>query len=311
MSKGNAYLNHTTAQLDEAIGKVLTGWVDPSEVTTAYNNGYNEGHTVGYNEGLEDATPTLQTKTVTPSTARQTVSPDSGYDGLSKVTVEAIPQSYTDDIYNQGHSAGYTSGHNDGYNSGYSAGYDAAKPYQTELTYIQSSGTQYIDTNFAPTNATRVVCDFQFINTSSSQYVFCARGPASTYANRFGLLLHASGYFRSDFGSSNVNFSTSVAVGNRHTVDKNGASCTIDSTTVTNTASTFTSSYNIYLFSGNTGGTASELSTVRIYSCQIYDNGTLVRDYIPVLDFDDVPCLYDKVKRERIYNAGTGVFAYA
>lgn len=42
------------------------------------------------------ATPTSQTKTVTPSTSQQVVQPDTGVDYLSQVTVEAIPYTETD-----------------------------------------------------------------------------------------------------------------------------------------------------------------------------------------------------------------------
>ena len=35
--------------------------------------------------------PTLQSKTVSPSTSQQIITPDSGYDGLSQITVEAMP----------------------------------------------------------------------------------------------------------------------------------------------------------------------------------------------------------------------------
>lgn len=53
-------------------------------------------------------TPTLQSKSVSPSESSQTVTPDSGYDGLSQVTVSAISNTYVGSGITKKAAATYT-----------------------------------------------------------------------------------------------------------------------------------------------------------------------------------------------------------
>jgi len=48
--------------------------------------------------------------------------------------------------------------------------------------------------------------------------------------------------------------------------------------------------------------------SAKVWSYKHYRNGILIRDFIPVLDKDDVACMYDKVSGEFFYNKGTGQF---
>lgn len=45
-----------------------------------------------------------------------------------------------------------------------------------------------------------------------------------------------------------------------------------------------------------------------IYKFKIVRNGVLIQSLIPVLDYDDTPCMYDEVSHKFFYNQGTGAF---
>lgn len=181
----------------------------------------------------------------------------------------------------------------------------------TELEYIQSSGTQYVNTGVKPGNTTRLVMDFEPAKLGSTHLMAAGVRDTSKGGNQFvvGWTGHKSpAVWRSDYGASQVNFTTAITGVTRHQLVKDGASCTIDSESVSNTATTFSSTYPLFLFAGNQGGSVVSQISMKLYSCQIYDNGTLIRDYWPCRNASGVAGLYDFVGQQFYANAGTGTF---
>lgn len=81
----SGYTTGGTVSLDNTIDNEVS---EQSDLIAQIKNAVNSLPEV------EDGEINLQDKTVTPTTTSQTVSADSGYDGLNKVTVDAIPSTY-------------------------------------------------------------------------------------------------------------------------------------------------------------------------------------------------------------------------
>lgn len=186
----------------------------------------------------------------------------------------------------------------------------------TQLEYIQSSGTQYIDTGVVPNGKSRIVMDCAPTSTASTYCFYCSRSVASDAASDSNTMFFISNSYRRDYYGVSSNTSGCYEANKRFTVDNNqGALIIGDTYAITNTVSTAVSKMPWILLasaisSGN-GIDASSLgnyASLKLYSCEIYGGSTLVRDFIPCKNPAGAVGLYDTVNGTFYGNSGTGVF---
>ena len=205
---------------------------------------------------------------------------------------------------------------------GYETGYQRiAVPHQdaggrlpsgyTELQYIESTGTQWIDTEFKPDQYTRVSLEFQATSNPSNDWILGVR--KSTNVDSYGAMAGSATSITSWFGTASVTKTVSP-ITNRFNFDKNKAETTIsyddgESVIIYNSPSEFKSEYNLFLLNINLANSpANAAISGRLYSCKIYSDGQLVRDFIPCINPDVEIGIYDAANGQFYGNSGTGAF---
>ena len=192
------------------------------------------------------------------------------------------------------------------------------RKYKRELAYLESSGTQWIDTGLHSDHGYTYVTKLSPI-ASATWRLFWGRqttqsgagceffgygNTADTVAAYFTLAGKGTG---STVVSTGVDYKVEMcsAPTDKYVII-NGVKSSLVS------EHTYSSTLNVYLFGLNNAGSAASgnLSSVRIYYWKAYEGDIVVRDFIPVLDNNNVPCMYDKVSGQLFYNQGTGTFAY-
>ena len=177
----------------------------------------------------------------------------------------------------------------------------------TELEYLQSTGTQYIDTGFKPSNYTRVVADFM-VDAWGSGTTFLF-GAQTSNNQRYCLGFSSSGTMRNDYGTQYTSIDI-ISAGTRYTADKNKNVFTYSGSTQTwtQTAETFSNTLTMHLFARDYGSSPGYLKG-KIYNLKIYNNTVLIRNFVPAkLNSDGSLGLFDTVSKEFYTNAGTGTF---
>lgn len=175
----------------------------------------------------------------------------------------------------------------------------------TELEYIQSSGEQYIDTGVSPNQDTRITMTAMLTEAPSE---FAAFFGARTGGNsQFWLFWNEnSNIFQGRYGTATIDISVSAQ--QECVCDFNKNNLSINGTSGYAGAATFQSSYSAYLCGVNSSGALQYPASIRIYSCEIYNDGTLVRTFVPVKNEAGAVGLYDTTGKSFYANAGSGSF---
>ena len=182
----------------------------------------------------------------------------------------------------------------------------------TKLEYIESTGTQYIDTLVNPvTNKTYIEIKITSTLPASGSVFGVSVDNGNTY---FGSILGTTHSF--EFYMYNWDYQSYMVADNSNThpnqiikYNSSGRYITDFNGNVyaskTNNIGTFSIAKNMTIFRWNSNATWSG----KIYYCKLWNDQTLIRDLVPVKrKSDNVICMYDKVTRQYFTNQGTGNF---
>lgn len=168
------------------------------------------------------------------------------------------------------------------------------KPY-TRLDYIETTGTQWIDSGIsAPLTAD---VRLQGVDGSSTTHVAVSMGGKFSGGSWFG---YAQVWTVGGGGNFDIAYN--------ETID---ARCSFTSSGVSVSAGDVVKTRSGSVSGSLCIGSSSSLypASCRIFGARIYnDKEVLVMDLIPVLDKSDVPCMYDLISEQFLYNQGKNNF---
>lgn len=183
----------------------------------------------------------------------------------------------------------------------------------TRIEYIQSTGNQFIDTNYLPKSLlTKYEIGFMRTSTNGSYNpIINSEGDL-----RFGVLcsdtVTSRGICWAGSASSYqvVTYPISNNVMYDIVFDKTGILVNDVKYNFSGTVPSATASWTTMINHRKTSSTgySNEYSFGRWYYVRIYENDVLVKNFIPVKNASNVVCLYDSINKTTHLNVGSGSF---
>lgn len=176
------------------------------------------------------------------------------------------------------------------------------------LEYIETDGNSYIDTEYCPSENTVIEYTFEIVSkpTGSFNGLFGSRLDTSRYS--YNVFCKSYLQLRIDYGHYDETV-YQCALNTKYTIKAGSNQIYINDELVKSytVSYTGTSPYSMYLGNFNGAGTPYATGTAqRIYATPIYENGTLVHNYLPCIAPNGQACMYDEVTKKYHYNKGTG-----
>ena len=162
------------------------------------------------------------------------------------------------------------------------------------LEYIQTNGSQYINTGYIPTKNTKI--EMEFYNSAKSlNAIFGARTSANV--NDFNLFASLYNLNEFVFDTSGVRKIISQKALRNQKISAQVDKITINDITTSTGVANLNCEYPIYLFSINTAGSFyTNCALCKLYYFKIYENNVLQRDMIPCVRTNDNKAgLYDLI----------------
>lgn len=186
------------------------------------------------------------------------------------------------------------------------------KPYYCEVEYLETTGTQHIDTGLPfHFQEDTITLRAELTELREYQTIYGVNEKFDDTVQFFGVRQLST---QEKWQALNVALSfPAFALNKKFTLQLSRVDTTFFQydgeamvTGITNNMKDTTR--NAFVFATNNNGSVAFNSVGKIYAFQHKRAGVIVRDLIPVLDWDMTPCMYDKVSGELFYNAGKGSF---
>ena len=178
----------------------------------------------------------------------------------------------------------------------------------TAVNYLQSSGSQYIDTGRKLTQDSDITIDFSIVGEiNRNAGIFGSRESASK--NNLALFqITSPNTFNGDF-SEYLNHRFTTASSSERTkirINKAGAWVNDILKKSWSDVANFETPTNGLIFDVGNNNWTNNKAVMQLYS---YTDGD-AQQLVPCLDANGVPCLYDLIGKTTLYNQGAGSFTW-